>query len=366
METVVQSLGPRVKLGGFHSALGAAYGDFPALIWRVGHQGIGHKGPLPVFYGQRHGVIDIDLLREYASIPIIAVLGLTAIVHFPHPGNLAVLIDICAVSRMGTGAASLPPFLTGGSVKTQRPVGINLLRLLSDEPVYNVKMMSGLMYQQTPAVLQLPVPSAEIIRAVNRIQHPLEMHVQHFSHHALSQQFLHSGKQRHISAVKSHRNLPPVAFLRVQNGITALLVHGHGFFTDHIHAPIQGFHHILTVETVYGGNDGAVRPNLLHHPVKIRVDRHRIGNQALHILRPLTVYIHDPRQMSHIPVSLRDSRSIHPIASPTGSHQNIFFHIASSSFICFCFVAIQNHISPKMPWPSSWTQSGWDVFCPRL
>ena len=286
----------------------------------MGHQRIGHQGPLTVFYSQRHGVIDVNLFRKNAAVSVISVLRFAVIIHRLHPGYLTVQIHILALSCMRTGAASLTPLFPCGAIEPQRSVGKDFLRLLADQPVHNIKMMGGFMYQQSSAVLQLSVPSAEIIGSVNRVQHPLKMYVQNLSHHSLGQQFLHPGKQRHVAAVKCHSDPPSIALFRIQNGIAAVCVHGHGFLTDHVHPQVQRLHHILTVKTVHCSDDGTVRSDLLHHFIKVRIHRHLIRNQAFHILCPLPVHIHDSGQVRHIVISLRYGRGIHPVSSSTGTH----------------------------------------------
>ena len=292
----------------------------------MGYQRVGHKGALPILDGQRHGIVNVNFLRKNTAVPIISILRLTSVIHFFYPGHLTVFEDIFALLGIGTIAAPFSSFFAGSPIKPKRAVGIDFFWFLSDKPIDNIKMMSGFMYQKTPTVFQLPVPSAEIIRAVNRVQHPLKMHIEYFPHHILFQQFFHPGKQRHISAIKCHCNPPSIALLRVQNGITAIFIHGHWLLTDDIHSPVQSFYHILAMKTIHCGDYGTIRLDFLHHFVKICINRHIIRNQAFHIFPALAVYIHNACQMRHIIIPLRNGRRIHPITSSSGSNQNIFFH----------------------------------------
>ena len=62
------------------------------------------------------------------------------------------------------------------TVEAQAALGVNPQRITIEPEVHQIKMVSRFMHQQAAAVALLPVPAAEVVRAMFGIEQPLKMH----------------------------------------------------------------------------------------------------------------------------------------------------------------------------------------------
>ena len=71
------------------------------------------------------------------------------------------------------------------------------------------------MHQQAAAVALLPVPAAEIVRAMFGIQQPFKVHRKHLADGAVHQQFANFAVVRRIAVVEGHTHFAA----RLFNGV---------------------------------------------------------------------------------------------------------------------------------------------------
>ena len=126
------------------------------------------------------------------------------------------------------------------------------------------------MHQQAAAVALLPVPAAEVVRAMFSIKQPLKMHRVNLADGVIHQQFTHFAVVRRIAIVEGDAHGFAGLFNGIKNTQRARLVDGHRFFGDHITARAQGAHDIVIVGSVHGGDDNRIGLRFADHRLKLR------------------------------------------------------------------------------------------------
>ncbi len=160
------------------------------------------------------------------------------------------------------------------TIEFQVAHGVNSLRIGVDPPVDKVKMVRGLMHQQTAGFILFCMPATEIVGTVPGIEHPGKIHRQRSADDALSDQFTHPGGHGRITVIKGHAQLAAGTSDGLKNSPDFIGVDGHGFFADDITAEFHRPDNVLMMGGVHGGDDYHIGFLLPHHAVEIRGQVH--------------------------------------------------------------------------------------------
>src|SRR5690606_215838 len=140
--------------------------DAPPLKGHERMQAVVQLGSPVVVDDGAHGILDVDLGAEDATVPAVAVDGLRLQVQaFPLFALPQVDMKL-ACRRVLAVQAALAPLGTGRSVKVSRSRGVHSHGLLLQPPVDQVKMVSRLVDKKAAGVFFSPVPAAVVVGAV--------------------------------------------------------------------------------------------------------------------------------------------------------------------------------------------------------
>ena len=169
------------------------------------------------------------------------------------------------------------------SVKIQLSHRKNRFRPCTEPEVHQIEMVGRFMHQQTAAVVLVAVPAPVIIRAVARIQKPLEVYGKHVADYTVHQQLPHLCVAGGIPVVESHTQFFARALLRVKNRLRLFLVDCHGFFRNHVTALFHRADDIVMVRSVNRRHNDSIRLSLINHALKLGIIVHgnRLRSQFL-------------------------------------------------------------------------------------
>ena len=105
--------------------------------------------------------------------------------------------------------------------------------------------MRRLVTEQRAGVLAEPVPAAEIVGAVARVEVLVEVHRDHLADCALLQQRFHLLRLARVPRVQRDGDVPAGAAYRVENGLALVFARAHRLFGDHVEAEVQRAHDVL-------------------------------------------------------------------------------------------------------------------------
>jgi len=177
----------------FKTSFGAIKSNLPPLVYGMGIERIRHLGASRITNGQRHGILDVDLVIKNATIADIAVKAFVFLIQLgtvKRRAKVRGLGDIkvkLAISPVIASQAAIAARLAIGTIKLQRPQREDFRRILIEPPVHEVKMVRALMHEKTAGILLARMPSAKIIGPVAPIQQVLIIYRQNLSDDALTQ-----------------------------------------------------------------------------------------------------------------------------------------------------------------------------------
>ncbi len=120
------------------------------------------------------------------------------------------------------------------TVEAQPALGVDALGIAPQPEVHQVKMVSRFMHQQAAAVALLPVPAAEVVRAVFGVEQPLKMDGVDLANRTVHQQLAYLAVVRRVAVVKGYTHAAARLFDSVKDTQGALLINGHRLFSNDV------------------------------------------------------------------------------------------------------------------------------------
>ena len=130
-------------------------------------------------------------------------------------------------------------------------------------------MVGGLVHQKSSTVVLVPVPAAEVVRAVLSIEQPLKMDRVHGADGVVGDQFPDFRIVRGVAVVERYTKMTASALYCVEDLLTPLLINSHGFLADDIAAKLHSSDNIDVVGAVDGCDDNNVRFGFGNHAVEV-------------------------------------------------------------------------------------------------
>ena len=138
-----------------------------------------------------------------------------------------------------------------------------------DPPVHEVEVVRRLVDEQPARVRLLPVPAAEVVGAVHRVERPLEVHRGHGADLAVGDDPAQRGVARAVAVVERRDHLASGLGDGRADAAHALGVDREGLLDDHVGAGPQGAHDVVGVGEVGGGHDDPVEALVADHPLEV-------------------------------------------------------------------------------------------------
>ena len=166
-------------------ALGAVEDDQVAFPGVEGVERVAHRDAGVVAHDHVHRVLDVDVRPEHAAVAEIAVVFLVVEVQLLEARVRREVEEERALVLLRAGVAALVMALQAEALGHLRRVELALAgrhdrdRHRGEPPVDEVEVMRGLVDHQAAGVGLVAVPAAEVVRAVDGVEHPVEIHRQH-------------------------------------------------------------------------------------------------------------------------------------------------------------------------------------------
>ena len=325
----------------FQTAVGAVEADAVAFPRRVGVKTIVHGDFVLVTDHHIHVVLNGDAVAEHALVPVVAVLmfrivvqPLKDLIRVPDLDGKGIFFRQFAAAGAGIKFRDAPFFRIFLAVKFQITHGKDRFRHGVQPPVHQVKVVRGLVDQQTAGIVLAAVPAAEVVRSMTGVQQPLKRDTGNRARNARFQHFLDLRVAGRITIVECDRDVLAGALLRVDDLLAFFRIHCHRLFRDDIAPHFHGFADVKMVRAVHTRHNNFVRLLLRDHLFKVRRLIHRrTGHVVLRFnavrpeLHPRAVGITDRQQLAVFLEPVAQCIDIHA-ATTARADQNIFqfFH----------------------------------------
>ncbi len=179
--------------------------------------------------------------------------------------------------------------------------------------------------EKTAGIFQLRMPAPVIVCTMAGIQIPVEIHGEDFAQNSLFQKLLDFGHIRCEAIVEGNCNFFASPLLSIQNLLALLCVDGHGLFSDHIFAMLQGTDNIFVMIAVSGSNNYYVDFLFGQHFIKVCIYRQIYSQLIVSHLSPQWVAIAERNKLCHILIFLHQRPDEHTYAPYANSDDCIFF-----------------------------------------
>ena len=179
-----------------------------------------------------------------------------------RPGNLAPVrarVELRLATALGVLAA----------VELQVARGIDGLRSGLQPEVHEVEVVRRLVHQEPAAVALVAVPPAEVIRAVARVEHPLEVHASHLADGAGLYDLEYLRVVRRVPVIESYAHVLPCSLDGRENLLAARRVDGHWLFCDDVAAQLHSPDDIDVMRAVNRCHNHFVRLGVSNHGIEI-------------------------------------------------------------------------------------------------
>ncbi len=212
---------------------------------------------------------------EHAAITEIAVELLVVEVQLLEVLVLGDVQEERALFFFRAGMAALVVALQSHALRHLRRVELALavgqhgFRIRAQPPVHEVEVMRRLVDHEAAGDFLLAVPAAEIVRAVQRVQQPLEVHREHVADDAAHQQVLHLRARGRVAVVEQHAHVLLVALAGVEDALRLLGRGRQRLLGDAVAAGVERAHDVVIVIGIGAGDDHAIRLRLLDHLVEV-------------------------------------------------------------------------------------------------
>src|SRR5699024_9438104 len=154
-------------------------------------------------------------------------------------------------------------------VEAQPTESEHRLRDVREPPVHQVEVVGGLVHGEPAGAVLLPVPAAEVVRTVHRVQAPLEVYGGHRADRALGDQPAHRGVPRRVAVVARHGQRAGGLLGGAHDALQAGHVDGHRLLGDHVQPAVQPGDDVVGVRGVLAGDDQHVRSGTGEHLLEL-------------------------------------------------------------------------------------------------
>jgi len=263
-------------------------GDHIALPGVEGVDRVAEGRAAVVGHEHVHRVLDVDLGTEDALIAVVPVVLLVVEIETLEVGVVREAQEEAAALLLRAGVAALVVAGEAHASGHLRRVELALARGVDGDrngrepPVDEIEVVGGLVDHQAAREALLAVPAPEVVRSVQRVEHPVEVHREHVADGAAHEQLLDLCTGRRVAVVERHGAAAPGTSLGLDDGLALLGVDGHGLLGDDVLALFHGAADVLMVVAIDRGDDHDVGTRLGQHAIEVGgiVDR-RLGPPRL-------------------------------------------------------------------------------------
>jgi len=187
--------------------------------------------------------------------------------------------------------------------------------------------MGGLVDPERTAVLYVPVPTAEVTRAMVDVEVPVKIDAGDFADPLIVQKLFYGGVVGAVTVVEGYEDFLTCAFLGVEDRLAFRRVGGHRFFGDDVGAGFHGFDDEGVVGTVHRCDDDPLGPGSAHHLVEV-VEGGAVGaHVVLHVSEPSGVFVAQANEFDFVAVVVDQVFAPEAGAADAGAYEGHTFQL---------------------------------------
>jgi len=151
--------------------------------------------------------------------------------------------------------------------------------------------MGGLVDPERTAVLYVPMPSAEVTRAVVDVEVPVEIDAGDFADPLVVQELFYGGVVGAVAVVEGYEDFLAGTFLGIEDRLAFRRVGGHRLFGDDVGTGLHGLDYENIVGAVHRGYDDPLGLGGAHHLVEVSKGGAIGAHIVLYVGEPSGVFI---------------------------------------------------------------------------